>query len=110
MGYRRGLPPGSHNVTELIACQEGAIVSRTLLHRSAGTVTLFAFAEGEQLSEHTAPYDALFFVVEGEAEVTVAGESHHLPAGHLILLPAQVPHAVRALSDCKALLVMIRED
>ncbi len=105
---RAPLLSGPQPLAGLIDYQEGAIVSRTLIQQPAGTVTLFAFAEGEGLSEHTAPYDALFYVVEGEATVEVDGERYQVPAGHVILLPAHRPHAVEAPGAFKALLIMIR--
>lgn len=95
-------------LTELADYQDGAVVSRTLIKRSAGTVTFFAFAAGEELSEHTAPYDALVEVVEGEAEVTVAGQTQRMVAGQAIILPANEPHALRAKQRFKMLLTMIR--
>jgi len=92
----------------LVAYQVGAVVSRTLVKRPAGTLTLFAFAEGEGLSEHTAPFDALVSVLDGEAEVTVGGESHRVESGRMILLPAGIPHALRAVRPFRMLLAMIR--
>ena len=83
-------------------------MSRTLLEDKAGTVTLFAFDAGQGLSEHTAPYDALLHLLEGQAEVTVAGNESRLEAGDAILLPAGKPHAVRASTRFKMLLTMIR--
>ena len=81
---------------DLIAYQDGAVVSRTLLKRASGTVTLFAFDQGQGLSEHTAPFDALAHVLDGEAEVVIAGTPHHVGAGDLILMPANQPHALTA--------------
>lgn len=92
----------------LMAYQSGSIVSRTLIKKPAGTVTLFAFDAGEGLSEHTAPYDALVQLVEGEAEMDVAGQTHLLKKGQVLLLPANAPHALRAQCQCKMLLTMIR--
>src|SRR5512136_2516566 len=80
----------------LVSYHSGSVVSRTLVEDKAGTVTLFAFDEGQGLSEHTAPYDALLQLLEGQAEVTVAGTTSRLAAGDGILLPAGKPHAVRA--------------
>jgi len=93
---------------DLIAYQDGAVVSRTLLKRPTGTVTLFAFDRGQGLSEHTAPFDALVHVLDGEAEVTVAGQPHQLSAGDMILMPAHQPHALTARTAFKMLLTMIR--
>jgi quercetin dioxygenase-like cupin family protein len=92
----------------LAAIAEGSIVSRMLLKNKGGNVTLFAFGEGQGLSEHTAPFDALVIGVEGEGEVTLAGEAHRVSAGDTITLPAGVPHAVHAVADFKMLLVMLR--
>lgn len=92
----------------LVAYQPASVVSRTLLKKPSGTVTLFAFDAGESLSEHTAPYDALVVLVDGAAEIEVAGEAHRVSRGETLLLPANVPHAVRATSRFKMLLTMIR--
>jgi quercetin dioxygenase-like cupin family protein len=93
---------------ELVGYQPGAVVSRTLVDRGVGTVTLFAFDAGEGLSEHTAPYDAFVQVVEGGCDITIAGTVHQLKAGEIIIMPANIPHAVRATERFKMLLVMIR--
>jgi len=92
----------------LTAYQEGAVVSRTLLKRGGGTVTLFAFDEGQSLSEHTAPFDAIAHVIEGEALITIGGTPLALRAGDMVLMPANQPHAVHAPSRFKMLLTMIR--
>ncbi|MFN4294354.1 MAG: cupin domain-containing protein [Thermoflexales bacterium] len=92
----------------LVEIQPNAVVSRTLIGKPAGTVTLFAFDTGEELSEHIAPYDALVQVIEGEVHIHIASQAHIVRAGHIILLPANVPHAVRADVSCKMLLTMIR--
>lgn len=92
----------------LVAYQEGAVVSRTLIDKPVGTVTLFAFAEGQGLSEHTAPYDAMVVAVEGEVEVTIAGEPQQVGSGQMLIMPANLPHALRALTPFKMMLVMIR--
>ena len=92
----------------LLQYQEGSIVSRVLLKQKGGTVTLFAFDQGEGLSEHTAPFEALVLIVEGEAEVEIAGEAYSVRAGETITLPANIPHAVRAATRFKMLLTMIR--
>lgn len=96
------------SLLELVNYQEGAIVSRTIVHRPSGTVTLFAFDEGQGLSEHTAPFDALAHVLEGEAEITVSGKPLPTKAGKAVLMPAQQPHAVKAVTRFKMLLTMIR--
>lgn len=94
--------------TGLMNYQEGSVVSRTLVKRPTGTVTLFAFDEGQGLSEHTAAFDALAHVLEGEAEITVSGKALRTAAGDAVLLPANQPHSVKALSRFKMLLTMIR--
>jgi quercetin dioxygenase-like cupin family protein len=95
-------------LVELMQYQDGAIVSRMLLKNQGGTVTLFAFDRGEALSDHTAPFEALVFVVDGRAEVEIAGKVYGVRAGETITLPANIPHAVRATSRFKMLLTMIR--
>jgi quercetin dioxygenase-like cupin family protein len=91
----------------LVEYQPGAVVSRKLVKKAAGTVTAFAFDAGEGLSEHTAPFDALVMMVEGEAEISIAGAPHRLTAGHLLRLPAGQPHAVKAVTRFKMILIMI---
>ena len=95
-------------LAELLQYQDGSIVSRVLLKNTGGTVTLFAFHQGEGLSEHTAPFEALVFVVDGEAEVEIAGHVYSVRSGETITLPANIPHAVRATTRFKMLLTMIR--
>jgi quercetin dioxygenase-like cupin family protein len=95
-------------LVELAEYQEGAVVSRTLVEKKTGTVTLFAFAEGQGLSEHTAPFDAMVHVLEGEVEIRLGGEVVHLKAGELVIMPANEPHALRAVTRFKMLLTMIR--
>ena len=92
----------------LLDYQDGAVVSRALIDKETGTVTLFAFDEGEGLSEHTAPFDALVHVIDGEAEVTISGKPFPVRQGEVIVMPADEPHAVRAVERFKMLLVMIR--
>jgi quercetin dioxygenase-like cupin family protein len=93
---------------ELLQYQEGSIVSRVVLKNKGGTATLFAFDAGEGLSEHTAPFDALVLVTEGEAEVTIAGEPFRVREGETVTMPAGQPHAVRAATRFKMLLVMFK--
>ena len=102
--------PGSAPVTPpaLAGYQDGAVVSLTLLKRNGGTVTLFAFDEGQALSEHTAPFDAIAHVLEGEALITIAGVPLTLREGEMVLMPANQPHAVQAPARFKMLLTMIR--
>jgi len=83
-------------------------VSRTLIDKKPGTVTLFAFDESEGLSEHTAPFDALVYVYDGRASITISGEPHEVEEGEVIIMPANEPHALRALTPFKMMLVMIR--
>jgi quercetin dioxygenase-like cupin family protein len=96
------------NLAEMVSYQEGSVVSRQITKADAGNVTLFAFDTGQELSEHTAPFDALVHVLEGEAEVRVSGKPHQLKAGDAILMPANEPHAVKAGTKFKMLLTMIR--
>ncbi|HEY9765315.1 MAG TPA: cupin domain-containing protein [Chroococcales cyanobacterium] len=96
------------NLNELVQYQDGSIVSKTLIDKAAGTVTLFAFDEGQGLSEHVAPFDALVNVFDGEADITVAGTKFHLKAGEMILMPAKQPHALKAKAKFKMMLTMIK--
>lgn len=95
-------------LADLIDYQEGSVVSRTVIDRKTGTLTLFAFAAGQGLSEHAAPFDAMVHLLDGEAEITISGTSHHLKAGETIIMPADKPHALKAIRNFKMLLVMIR--
>jgi quercetin dioxygenase-like cupin family protein len=104
------MEPGEKQyLSGLVSYEAGSIVSRTIINRETGTVTLFAFDEGEGLSEHTAAYDALLYVMEGEALVTVEGVDNDLKQGEGIILPAGKTHAVRAVAQFKMILTMIRE-
>ena len=101
--------PGEVNaLSELLQYQDAAIVSRVLLKNQGGTVTLFAFDVGEGLSEHTAPFDALVLVTDGEADIEIAGAGFKVKQGETITLPANLPHAVKAATRFKMLLIMIR--
>jgi quercetin dioxygenase-like cupin family protein len=100
--------PEVSRVVDLVSYQEGAVVSRIIVKRDTGNVTLFAFDAGQELSEHTAPFDALVQVLEGEAAITIAGRPHRVRTGEMILMPAQQPHALKAVSRFKMLLTMIR--
>lgn len=93
---------------ELLAYQAGSIVSREIIGKTAGTVTLFSFDKGQGLSEHTAPFDALVCIIDGEAEVSISGKPLRVKEGDMVIMPAQKPHALKALSPFKMLLVMIR--
>jgi len=99
----------AQKLVELIEYSKDSIVSKTLLDKSAGTITLFAFDQGQKLSEHTAPYDAVVQVLDGKAQVKIADETNELSEGQLIIMPANVPHAVNAGEKFKMLLTMIRE-
>lgn len=96
-------------VEELLDYQDGSVVSRTLVKKATGTLTLFAFDEGEGLSEHSTPHDAMVEVLDGTVEITIGGEPHRVTAGQGLLLPANVPHALSAITPFKMLLTMIRE-
>ena len=96
------------SLKSLLQYQEGAVVSRVLLKNPSGTVTLFAFANGEGLSEHTAAFDALVIGVEGEAEIQISGQKYRLREQETITMPANQPHAIKAESNFKMLLVMIK--
>ena len=105
----KGLPGAQvARAVELVQYQDGAVVSREVVKKSNGNVTLFAFDEGQGLSEHTAPFEALVQVVEGDAEITIAGQPHRVQGGEMILMPASQPHALKALQRFKMILTMIR--
>jgi len=96
------------NLAGMVAYQEGSVVSRTLIDKKVGTVTLFAFAVGQGLSEHTAPFDAMVYLLDGEADVSISGKPYHLKNGDMLIMPANKPHALKATRDFKMLLVMVR--
>lgn len=98
-----------HALLDLVTYQPGAVVSRTLVQKGAGTATVFAFDAGAGLSEHTSPYDALVHVLEGTAEVTLGGTLQRVEGGQVLLMPAGVPHALRAPNRFKMLLFLVRE-
>ena len=95
-------------LADLAQTQPGAIVSREILRKKTGTVTVFAFDKGEELSEHTAPFDALVLALEGRADVTISGTPHPVAAGEMIIMPADKPHALKAIDAFKMALIMIR--
>ena len=95
-------------LADQVAYQKGSVVSRTVIDKAVGTVTLFAFDEGQGLSEHTAPFDAMVAIIDGEAEVTIAGEPISVKAGEMIIMPAHRPHSVKAVGKFKMMLIMIR--
>ena len=92
----------------LVDYQEGSIVSREILKNDSGRVTLFAFAADQGLSEHTAPFAALVNIIEGTADITISGQTHRLEAGEMIIMPANKPHALQAVSKFKMMLTMLR--
>lgn len=99
---------GLLSFTGSIEYQEGAVVSRTILKHDSGSVTLFAFAAGQGLSEHTTPHEALVQIVEGQAEITISGRTHQVKQGEMIRMPAGEPHALKAVTRFKMILTMIR--
>ncbi|MGB5686222.1 MAG: cupin domain-containing protein [Candidatus Electrothrix sp.] len=96
------------NLTEIAAYQEGSVVSSTIISKLTGTVTLFAFDKDQGLSEHTAAYDALVQILDGEAEITVSGKQFQLSQGEMLIMPANEPHALRAITRFKMMLTMIK--
>ena len=105
----KGLPGAQvARTAEFVNYQDGAVVSREIVKKPAGNVTLFAFDAGQGLSEHTAPFDALVQVLEGEAEIIVSGQPHRVRGGEMLLLPAGQPHALQAIERFKMMLTMIR--
>lgn len=93
---------------DLINYQESSVVSREIISKKTGMVTLFAFDEGQGLSEHTAPFDALVYCLDGEVEVTISGNPIRLKEGEMVIMPAHEPHSLKALKKFKMLLIMIR--
>jgi quercetin dioxygenase-like cupin family protein len=102
--------PGSEilKITDLVEYQTGAVVSRQITKAEGGNVTLFAFDQGQELSEHTAPYDALVHVLDGEIEIIISGKPYILKTGDAIIMPANKPHALKAIRKFKMLLTMIK--
>ena len=95
-------------LVDLADYQDGSVVSRTIINKKTGTVTFFAFDKGQGLSEHTAPFDALVYLLDGEAEISISGKPHHLKQGEMIIMPADQPHSLKALKKFKMILIMIR--
>ena len=93
---------------DMLEYQKDAVVSRTLIDKKTGTLTLFSFDKGQGLSEHTTPFDALVYVIDGEAEISISGKPFHLQSGEMIIMPANEPHALTAINRFKMMLVMIR--
>ncbi len=96
------------NLAGLLEYQEGSVVSRTIVDKKTGTVTIFAFDDGQGLSEHTTPFDALVCILDGEAEITIAGKIYTVKKDEMLIMPADKPHALQAVKKFKMLLVMIR--
>lgn len=96
-------------IKDMVSYQAGSVVSRTIIDKQVGTVTLFAFDAGQGLSEHTAPFDALVQIVDGTAEITIAGTTHKVSEGEMIIMPANKPHALKSNAKFKMMLVMIRK-
>lgn len=95
-------------LSKLVDYQTGTVVSREIISKQTGTVTLFAFDQGQGLSEHITPFDALACIIDGQAEITIAGKNHSLTAGEMIIMPANEPHALKARARFKMLLVMVK--
>ena len=95
-------------VNDLVNYQDESVVSRTLIKKETGTITLFAFSKGQALSEHTAPFDAMVYILEGKAKITIAGNPKTLESGQMIVMPANKPHALKAVEKFKMMLTMIR--
>ena len=103
-----GLLGQAIQLADIIEYQDGSVVSRTIIDKVTGTLTLFAFDEGQGLSEHTAPFDALVYLLDGKAEITISGKPLHLEGGDMVIMPANEPHALRATRKFKMMLVMIK--
>ncbi len=104
----KDLRPQVFDLAGMLSYQDGAVVSRTIIDKKQGTVTLFAFDKDQGLSEHTAPSDAMVYILDGQAEITISGKPYTLSAGEMIIMPASQPHALRALTRFKMLLVMVK--
>ena len=96
------------NLNQIIDYQKDSVVSRILIKKKTGNVTLFAFDQGQALSEHTAPFDAMAYILDGEAEITISGKAFHLNTGEMIIMPANEPHALKAVKKYKMLLIMVK--
>lgn len=97
-----------NSITDLLDYQDGSVVSKVLIKKGTGNVTLFAFDKDQGLSEHTTPYDALVQVIDGKADIVLDGKSNITSAGEIIIMPANVPHALKAIEKFKMMLIMIR--
>lgn len=98
----------SNKISDLVQYQKDSVVSKTLIKKEKGTITIFAFDKGQGLSEHTAPFDALVQVVDGKADILLNGKSNIVSKGEMIIMPANVPHALKAIEKFKMMLVMIK--
>jgi quercetin dioxygenase-like cupin family protein len=98
----------AQELSALVSYQDGAVVSKEIIKKKEGTVTVFAFDKGQGLSEHTAPFDALVYVVDGKVEITIDGKPSNLKAGDMVIMPANKPHALKAIEQFKMMLIMIR--
>ena len=96
------------NMSEMVAYQDGTVVSKEIIKKQTGTVSVFAFDKGQGLSEHTAPFDALVHILDGESLITVEGTPHTVKSGEMIIMPANKPHALQAVQKFKMMLIMIK--
>lgn len=108
MEHNRNLIGQTKTLIDLIDYQNNSVVSKTIFDKKTGTVTLFAFDEGQRLSEHTAPFDALVYLIDGEAEIAISDKAFHLKQGEMIIIPANEQHALKAIRKFKMMLTMIK--
>lgn len=108
IGANHDILPQAIATAASVEYQTDAVVSKTLINKTAGTVTLFAFDQGQGLSEHTAPFDAMVYLLDGEAEIIISAHSYHLKNGESIIMPANHPHALKAIKPFKMMLIMIK--
>jgi quercetin dioxygenase-like cupin family protein len=108
MKNQKNLSAKALSPANLVAYGKGAVVSSTIIKKQAGTITLFSFDKGQGLSEHTAPFDALIYILDGRAKIYIAKKPHQVKKGEIIILPANKPHAVKAITKFKMMLVMIK--
>jgi len=105
---RKDLLANVIKLRDMVSYQEHSVISQEIIRKPAGTMTVFAFDQGEGLSEHTAPFDAVVYLLEGQAEIIIEGKAHQVKEGEMIIMPANKPHALKAASRFKMLLVMIK--
>ena len=108
MGAYQNIQPQVIETAKSVAYQTDAVVSKTLVNKTAGTITLFSFDQGQGLSEHTAPFDAMVYILDGEAEIIISDLPYHLKNGESIIMPAHHPHALKAIKPFKMMLIMIK--